>query len=203
MLDDTVRDYLIKLRITSGNTSGLISIYHKPSKDTFSLKTACIKDDELKKKIEILWGNKPLENIYSGKGIEIDVDGSFQNKVTSYALIIRKNGKVIKQISGIVDETDVQGSHQVAGELEAAKEAVIFCKQNNIDKVTIYYDMKGIEMWAKGRWKTNKNITRNFADFIKDNPLDIKWFKVESHVGHRWNEAVDKLAKWAIDKYLM
>ena len=58
-------------------------------------------------------------------------------------------------------------------------------------------------MWAKGRWKTNKNITRNFADFIKDNPLDIKWFKVESHVGHRWNEAVDKLAKWAIDKYLM
>ena len=51
VLDDTVRDYLIKLRITSGNTSGLISIYHKPSKDTFSLKTAGIKDDELKKKM--------------------------------------------------------------------------------------------------------------------------------------------------------
>lgn len=191
------RDYLAMIEV-EGN--GTLNLYYKPTKNSYILNTNNIKDEILKEKIEKIWNGNTItkKNItYKNKGYEIDIDGSYKGFETSYAYVVRKDGGKIYEENGIVPEIEVSGSHQVAGELTAAMEAVKYCIENKIKEVTIYYDMKGIEKWATGKWKTNKKITRNFKEFFSGIDLKINWVKVPSHTGLYWNEYADKLAKSA------
>jgi len=139
--------------------------------------------------------------IYLDKGIEIDVDGSFRNGYVSYAVIIRKDGAVIKKLSGVMDNAGTDLSiRQVAGELNAVIEAVKYCKSENIKEAHFYYDYTGIEEWATGKWKTNKKLTKEYSDFMKSCGMNIKWHKIKSHTGVKWNEEADRLANEAIEK---
>jgi len=195
--EDANRDYLIKIEISyQGNPIGKFLIYFKPSKNIFSIGIKGIKP-EYRDMVSAVWDKMNIDKKivpYKDKGIEIDVDGSFRNGKTSYAAIIRKDGKVIKNISGLMEENEVKDSRQVAGELRAAMEAIKWCKENNISEADIYYDMVGTENWATGKWKAKKEITKAFVEFIKKSDVKINWIKVASHTGVKWNEEVDRLA---------
>ena len=139
-------------------------ISQEEKKNIFSIGINDIKP-EYRDMVSAVWNKMNIDKKivpYKDKGIEIDIDGSFRNGKTSYAAIIRKDGKVIKNISGLMEVNEVKDSHQVAGELRAAMEAIKWCKENNIAEADIYYDMKGIENWATGKWKANKEITKEF-----------------------------------------
>ena len=58
----------------------------------------------------------------------------------------------------------------------------------------------GIEMWANGQWKTNKEGTRAYKSFINQiRPrIAIRFQKVAAHTGVRFNELVDQLAKASV-----
>jgi ribonuclease HI len=199
VVSDSLREYSIKIEIKD---AGIINLFYSPNKDSYKITTQDIKNKNLVREIENYWnefsGNETKE-YYTNKGIEIDVDGSYQNGVTTYGCVIRKNGKVIKELSGIVDEVEVDGSYQVAGEIKAVKEAVNWCFENSINEVTIYHDYNGLEMWAKGIWKTKKPVSISYSEFMRNVTTKINWVKIESHTGVKWNEYADKLAKNAVN----
>lgn len=202
ILEDSLREYSIKI---SANDYGIINLYYKPTQDSYSISLHEIKKKEKCVLINKLWdetdGMKKKET-YKNIGYEIDVDGSYQNGITSYGAVIRKDGEIIKELSGILSIFEVQGSHQVAGEIKAVTESVNWCRKNELKEVTIYYDYKGLEKWASGHWKTKKQISKDYADFMSENGIKIYWVKIKSHTGKKWNEYADKLASDAITDYL-
>jgi ribonuclease HI len=194
---DSFREYSVKIEV---DECGFTTLYYKPTKNTFSVSNHEIRNKEIADSIDKLWDPAHIEKneIYVNKGIEIDVDGSYSAGITSYAAVMRKNGKVIHELSGIVKAGEVEGSHQVAGEIRAVIEAVNWCEEKKIKSVIIYYDYLGLEMWACGKWKAKKNLTKEYSAFMKARPLKIEWVKVDSHTGVKWNEYADKLAKKAL-----
>jgi len=192
-------EYCVTLELKyKGKESGEIKLYYCPNKKNFKyvnrISVKAIKETAL----QIQTGTSDSE-IYKNEGYEIDVDGSCQNGKTSYGAIIRKDGKVIKKLSGILSERDVDGSRQIAGELQAVIETVIWCRKKSITDVTIYYDYAGIENWARGRWMAKKNITKQYAMFMSKSGMKIEWQKIKSHTGVFWNEEADKLALSALN----
>ena len=137
---------------------------------------------------------KPDTN-QSAPRYEIYVDGSFINGATGYGAVVLKNGKVVDELSGQVDATEVRDTRQVAGELVAVREALNWCCENSVNEVSIYYDYLGIEKWATRQWKTNQPLTKDYARFVSECPIKIHWHKVDSHTGNRWNDRADALAK--------
>ena len=73
-----------------------------------------------------------------------------------------------------------------------------FCIENEEKELTIHYDYSGLENWAAGTWKTNKELTRNYKAFVNESGIKINWVKSEAHTGDKWNEYADKLAKKAL-----
>ncbi len=194
---DSFREYSVKIEV---DECGFTTLYYKPTKNTFSVSNHEIRSKEIADCIYKLWDPAHIEKneIYKNKGIEIDVDGSYSGGITSYAAVMRKNGKFIHEVSGIVNVSDVEGSYQIAGEIRAVIEAVNWCEEKKIKFVIIYYDYLGLEMWALGKWKAKKNFTREYSAFMKSHPLKIQWVKINSHTGVEWNEYADILAKKAL-----
>ena len=88
----------------------------------------------------------------------------------------------------------------VAGEILGAMAAIKKSIELGLDCINIYYDYMGIEMWAKGLWKCNKQGTKDYQDFIKENQSKIKinFIKIKGHSGVEGNEEADMLAKKAV-----
>lgn len=126
---------------------------------------------------------------------DVYVDGSFINGATGYGAVILENGKVVDELSGAVDASEVNATRQVAGELAAVKEALNWCRAHSVKEVSIYYDYLGIEKWPTGQWKTKQPLTKEYARFVAECPIKIRWHKVDSHTGDRWNDRADALAK--------
>ena len=202
IIPDSLREYSIKIKV---NDFGIVNLYYKPTQDTYSITLHEIKNEGDVLILQNYWNELngiKEEEIYKNKGYEIDVDGSYQKGITSFGVVIRKDGKVIKEFSGIVDSSQVKGSHQIAGEIKAVTEAIDWCRKKGVNEVTIYYDYKGLEKWARGQWKTKKSVSKEYADFMKLDNIKIHWVKIKSHTGKKWNEYADRLAAKAIVEYL-
>lgn len=126
---------------------------------------------------------------------EVYSDGSYLNGNVGYGAVILKNGQCIHEIYGRVSADYAVSSRQVGGEIKAVEYALTWCNENSVNDVTIYYDFENIEKWATGKYKTNKPLTQKFKSFIGECSINIKWVKVKSHIGIKWNEAADVLAK--------
>ena len=88
------------------------------------------------------------------------VDGSFNSatKVYGYGgFLVHDGKKEVLQGSGC--EAEMASMRNVAGEILGAMAAVKRAIELGFLEVTIYYDYMGIEMWATGAWKRNKQGT--------------------------------------------
>lgn len=134
--------------------------------------------------------------------IEIYVDGSYSiyKKNFSYGLVVLLNGEEVYKDSGIGTDPESAKLRNVAGEIMGAVKAVEFAYQNECKEITLYYDYQGIESWAIGTWKRNKELTNQYHQYMQDRMKDIKinFVKVKGHSGVKYNELVDKLAKEAL-----
>lgn len=200
MDDDSFREYSARIEVAG---YGFIDLYYSPKKKSFKLGFHNIKDkkiaEELRKIFSGIETSAPEDGVYTNKGYEIDVDGSYFNNKTSYAAIIRKDGKVIKELKGLVDTQKVKSSNQITGEMKAVIKAIDFCNQNKIRKIRLYYDYNGLKYWAQRKWKANLVSTKYYQDFMSKQNINIDWVKISSHTGVFWNERVDELAKSAIN----
>lgn len=164
-----------------------------------------IKDLDINKAIKD--GKKDeRDNIIDEKDIKENqalayVDGSFDLSTKSYSygvVFITNDGK--ETYSGREDNEELAEMRNVSGELRGAVVAMEIAVEKGIGLLYLHFDYTGIEEWALGNWKTNKEGTKSykrFYDSIKDR-LDVKFIKVKAHSGIKYNEEADKLAGEAI-----
>jgi ribonuclease HI len=197
--DESFREYSVKIEVED---YGGINLFYSPKKKNFKVIFAGVKDkaarEEFEKVLDLNSAELNSGEIYTNKGYEIDVDGSYFNDTTAYAAIVRKDGEVIKEIKGLVNTDKVKSSNQITGEMKAVIKAIDFCNQNGIKEIRLYYDYNGLKYWALGKWKTNLVSTQYYKDFMQKQNIKIEWVKISSHTGVYWNEQVDKLAKSVI-----
>ena len=151
---------------------------------------------------EYVYGKKEIVIRDESNLVEAYVDGSYEHCIREYGsgVVILKNGEVQKTYSEKGNEESLVTMRNVAGEIEAAKLAMSYCLDNNIENLVLYFDYEGIQKWCTGVWKTNKTGTidyKKYYDSIKDK-LNVKFVKVKAHSGDKYNEEADKLAKKAI-----
>lgn len=129
------------------------------------------------------------------------VDGSFNVKTNmfSYGVVLLKDNTE-KHFNKSFQDEKLASMRNVAGEILGAKFAMEYAVENNYKNIDIYFDYEGIEKWALGLWKTNKEGTiqyKKYYDNIK-NIINVNFFKVKGHSGDKYNDLADRLAKDAI-----
>lgn len=130
------------------------------------------------------------------------VDGSFNKhkKQYSFGIVLIENNQMIQTMNRVGDNPKYQDSWQIAGEVFGALHAIHWAIQQGYKKIIVHYDYLGIERWAKGEWKANKDVSKDYIEtFQKLAPqIDVEFVKVKAHTGIEYNEMADQLAKDAI-----
>ena len=132
------------------------------------------------------------------------VDGSFDaaNQRYAYGCVMLLPDGTIETFAGRGDEPDSALLRNVTGEMLGAMHAVKWCIDHGYKELEICYDYAGIEMWATGAWKTNKELTQKYAGYMRERMkyIKINFTKIAAHTGVKWNEEADRLAKSALEK---
>ncbi len=129
----------------------------------------------------------------------IYVDGSYFHGRYSWGMAVYRDGELIHTANGVGKSVDAAKLHNVAGEVEAAIQAVRWAVAQKLEKVILYHDYIGISEWAEGRWKTNTAMTTAYAAFMADYIGWVRFQKVAGHTGVAGNELADRLAKKALE----
>lgn len=129
------------------------------------------------------------------------VDGSYNSKSKTYGFggfLMANQEKYILQ--GCGNDEDMASMRNVSGEILGAVAAVKKAMELGLDRLILYYDYLGIEMWARGLWKRNKEGTQSYHAFMQKAMADIsiEFKKVVGHSGVEGNEEADRLAKEAV-----
>lgn len=131
------------------------------------------------------------------------VDGSFSKhqKKYSFGVVMIVNNEVIQTLQQSGNNPKYQGSWQIAGEVFGALHALHWAIKKGYKKITIYYDYLGIEKWAKGEWRANKDVSKDYKEsYQKLAPhIEVEFVKVKAHTGVEYNEMADQLAKDALN----
>ncbi|MCR5501469.1 MAG: ribonuclease H family protein [Lachnospiraceae bacterium] len=135
-------------------------------------------------------------------GIIAYVDGSYSEAVGKYAygcVLLKPDGEILRK-SGCGDDPEVREIRNVAGEMLGAMHAVKWCRENGYQRLRIFYDYSGIEMWATGAWRAKNELTRKYAAYMREKmrTMEISFAKVAAHTGDTYNEEADRLAKAAL-----
>ena len=195
-------NYLIKVSLVrDGKEHGPVLIYYSPKRDAFTIKGHEMRTEDLFGTVEQVFRESP--SLDGGKdeeltGVHIYVDGSFIDESVGYGWVAYMDGKVRHESYGPVPDPGT--TQQVAGELEATRDALRWCEAEDISAVHMHYDFKGIEQWATGAWRAKNPITQAYTQFIGECSVDVAWVKEAAHTGDRGNERADQLAKQGAKK---
>ena len=175
------------------NINGFSGAIYK-SFDTKEEAEAFLNDDRIE---EV----KNIARIYSESDAVAYVDGAFNEETSEYAygvVLFYDGGE--EHFSAKFSDADMAKMNNVAGEIEGAKCAMKFCRDNGIKSLDLFYDYEGIEKWCTGAWQAKKEGTKEYKRFYNSikNLVDVKFIKVKAHSGDNYNDQADLLAKAAL-----
>ena len=129
------------------------------------------------------------------------VDGSFNVAEKRYGyggFLVHQGQKEVLQGAG--DDAEMASMRNVAGEILGSMAAMKRAVELGLPELTIYYDYMGIEMWATGMWKRNKEGTIAYYEYVQSikDAIRLHFVKVRGHSGVEGNEEADQLAKQAV-----
>lgn len=153
----------------------------------------------IEKESKILESEEDRANLKNNELIAY-VDGSYSLEEEIYScgvvLLWDKGREDFKEVGR---DKNLAEMRNVSGELSGAMLAMKLAIEKGYNKLFLHYDYEGIEKWAIGSWKTNKEGTKNYKkyyDSIKEK-LEVEFIKVPAHTGVKYNEEADRLAKEA------
>ncbi len=128
------------------------------------------------------------------------VDGSYNSLDGSYsygAVIISNKGT--QEFSERFKKDKYSEHRNVIGEIRGSVFAMNLALKNGYKRLILHYDYEGIEKWATGAWKRNKEATILYHEYFQSirDKLKVEFVKVRAHSGDKYNEMADKLAKEA------
>lgn len=192
--------------VKSGRKPGIYNTWEKCKEQVIGFPGAEYKKFSSHEEAEQFLGSESVkmdmetERLREGEA-SVYVDGSFDLETMSYSYgVVILTGKEIHRMSGREEDPEMALMRNVSGELKGAMKAMEWAIENAIRTLYLHYDYTGIERWAKGDWKTNKDGTKAYKayfDSIKDK-IKVEFIKVKAHSGNKYNEEADKLAKEAI-----
>lgn len=153
--------------------------------------------------VSFIEGSKKEKHSHSRqKPLIAYVDGSYNIDTCQYGFgcVLIDGQNVVEKLTGNGNDKDFVSMRNVAGEICGSLCAMNYAAKNGYDYLSIYYDYSGIEMWATGKWKTNKPGTRRYKSLVEQfkKHLSIRFVKVPAHSGVVYNEMADKLAKQSV-----
>jgi len=132
------------------------------------------------------------------EGTVIFVDGSYMGGNYSWGFAVYQDGKLLAAENGAGTSAEAAKLHNVAGEMEAARQAVLWAEATGTEPVTICHDYEGIAAWPLGRWQAKLPQTQAYAAFMQPRLTWVRFRKVAGHTGVEGNELADRLAKEAL-----
>lgn len=126
------------------------------------------------------------------------VDGSFDkvNGRYSSGVVLLIDDTIQNEFYLVGNKKNYVESYQIAGEVQAALEAIRWAKKEGYKSIIICYDYEGIEKWATGQWQAKKSVSQDYV--VEFNALskdvDVSFHKVKAHIGITYNERADELA---------
>lgn len=194
--------------VLEGKKTGIYNSWDECKAQVIGFKGAIYKSFENLEEAEnfICIGRENNEKIENKEDMSIFdavfyVDGSYniKTKEFSYGVVLLKNDAE-EHFNKKFDDKELATMRNVAGEIMGSWFALEYAMKNGYKNIAIYFDYEGIEKWALGLWKANKDGTiayKKYYDSIK-NDLNVKFVKVKGHSGDKYNDVADKLAKEAI-----
>ena len=143
--------------------------------------------------------------------MKIYVDGSYHKKykLSSFGYVfLDDDNTIIEKGNGLIEDKKMNEMRNVAGEIMSVILVMKICEEKNIKNIDIYYDYKGIEMWAtntKTAWKCNNIYTNSYRKKMLEyyeKGFSITFHKVKSHTNDKYNDLADSLAKSAFKKVI-
>ncbi|MDY3796531.1 MAG: ribonuclease H family protein [Agathobacter sp.] len=188
--------------VKKGKKPGVYRTWDECKAQTDGFSGAIFKSFKTQEEAEAFIGNKKEDTIEDKKPqVYAFVDGSFNVKTGVYGyggFLFDGQDKHI--LSGSGDDAEMATMRNVAGEILGSMAAVEKAIELGIKELSIYYDYMGIEMWATGAWKRNKEGTIAYHEYMNSvrDKIQINFIKVKGHSGVEGNEEADILAKKAV-----
>lgn len=183
--------------VRNGKTPGIYKTWAECQREVVGFKGAVFKGFVTLPEAEAFMQGVDT-SLPAADGVAVYVDGSYFNGQYSWGLAAYRDGELVYQGSGLGSSPEAAQHHNVAGEIEAAMQAVKWAESEGIDDFTIFHDYQGVSEWAEGCWKTNTEATKAYAEFMRPYRGRVKFRKVAGHTGVKGNELADKLAKQAL-----
>ncbi len=129
------------------------------------------------------------------------VDGSFnpETSVYGYGGFVNVDGRNYP-VEGSGRNQEMASMRNVAGEISGAIAAVKKAESLGVSDLVMLYDYRGIEEWATGGWKANKQSTKAYKEFMNapERTVNVTFEHVDAHTGIDGNEKADVMAKHAV-----
>lgn len=186
--------------VKKGRTPGIYETWEECKREVTGFKGAQYKKFGTIEEAEEFLKEGEKISISDSNALISYVDGSFDKEDGSYSYgaIFIEDGEE-KVFSKRFAKDKYSEHRNVSGEIFGAMFAIGYAIDGGYENLILHYDYEGIEKWATGEWKTNKELTRKYKAYCDKTKkyVNVQFVKVLAHSGDKYNEMADKAAKGA------